>query len=45
MKTVGEGIESRAQRDFLLREGCEFGQGYLFSRPLPLAAVREFLGD
>jgi diguanylate cyclase (GGDEF)-like protein/PAS domain S-box-containing protein len=33
---VAEGIETNMQRDFLREEGCEIGQGYLFS--LPLAA-------
>ncbi len=31
---VAEGIETRMQRDFLEREGCPIGQGYLFSMPL-----------
>lgn len=31
---VAEGIETPLQRDFLEREGCPIGQGYLFSRPL-----------
>ena len=31
---VAEGVETEMQRDFLEREGCEIGQGYLFSRPL-----------
>lgn len=31
---VAEGIETEMQRDFLQREGCEIGQGYLFSMPL-----------
>lgn len=31
---VAEGIETEMQRDFLQREGCEIGQGYLFSKPL-----------
>lgn len=31
---VAEGIETEMQRDFLLREGCTIGQGYLFSMPL-----------
>lgn len=32
---VAEGIETEMQRDFLQREGCKIGQGYLFSKPLP----------
>ena len=31
---VAEGIETEMQRDFLQREGCATGQGYLFSIPL-----------
>jgi diguanylate cyclase (GGDEF)-like protein/PAS domain S-box-containing protein len=31
---VAEGIETEMQRDFLEREGCAIGQGYLFSMPL-----------
>lgn len=36
LKTVGEGIETTEQRAILQNLGCEFGQGYLFGRPLPL---------
>jgi len=31
---VAEGIETEMQREFLRREGCQVGQGYLFSMPL-----------
>lgn len=31
---VAEGIETEMQREFLQREGCRIGQGYLFSVPL-----------
>lgn len=37
MNIVGEGIELESQRDFLTKRGCNLGQGYLFSRPLPQA--------
>lgn len=37
IKVVGEGIETPAQRDILLAAGCDFGQGFLFARPLPPA--------
>jgi EAL domain-containing protein (putative c-di-GMP-specific phosphodiesterase class I) len=43
--TVAEGVENDAQRDYLLRTGCDATQGYGFSRPLPqdefLALLRE----
>ena len=41
--TIAEGIETEAQHDFLLRNGCIEGQGYLYSRPLPPDEVRHLL--
>jgi diguanylate cyclase (GGDEF)-like protein len=35
MTTVAEGVETRAQLDYLIREGCDESQGYLHSRPVP----------
>ncbi len=35
LKVVAEGVEKESQRDFLLGLGCEYGQGFMFSRPLP----------
>src|SRR5262245_18465123 len=32
---VAEGVETSAQRDFLLRKGCPVMQGFFFSRPVP----------
>jgi len=43
MKIVGEGIEEDSQRDFLTSRGCDLGQGYLFSRPLPQEKFMELL--
>ncbi|OHV38189.1 diguanylate phosphodiesterase [Pseudofrankia sp. EUN1h] len=40
---VAEGIERRAQRADLALLGCELGQGYLFARPAPLAALAPLL--
>jgi diguanylate cyclase (GGDEF)-like protein/PAS domain S-box-containing protein len=34
LKTVAEGVEGRAQGDFLRAEGCQIVQGFLYSRPL-----------
>lgn len=34
-RLVAEGIETKEQADFLNNLGCEMGQGYYYSRPLP----------
>lgn len=36
---VAEGVETEAQRRTLAEAGCEHAQGYLFSKPLPLAEL------
>jgi EAL domain-containing protein (putative c-di-GMP-specific phosphodiesterase class I) len=43
LQVVAEGVETAEQRDELARLGCGLGQGYLFSRPLPAAALTELL--
>ncbi|MDP2368883.1 EAL domain-containing protein [Rhodoferax sp.] len=40
LQTVGEGVETLQQRDFLRGAGCDLMQGFLFSRPL---APAEFM--
>jgi diguanylate cyclase (GGDEF)-like protein len=37
MSVVAEGVETQQQVDILKKLGCEFGQGYLFARPLTTA--------
>jgi EAL domain-containing protein (putative c-di-GMP-specific phosphodiesterase class I) len=34
IRVIAEGIETEQQRDLLIRAGCDFGQGFLFSKPL-----------
>jgi len=36
LEVVAEGVETEAQRDFLVARGCQLGQGWLFGRPAPL---------
>ena len=37
LSVIAEGIENRATADFLMKLGCEEGQGYFFGRPMPVA--------
>ncbi|MCU0586004.1 MAG: EAL domain-containing protein [Desulfobacterales bacterium] len=39
MSVVAEGIETPEQKAVLLEMGCDYGQGYLFARPMPKADV------
>jgi diguanylate cyclase (GGDEF)-like protein/PAS domain S-box-containing protein len=43
LAVIAEGVETEAQRDFLVHQGCRAYQGYLFSRPLPLDAFEDFV--
>ena len=42
-KVVAEGIETDEQLSYLKRSGCDMGQGYLFSRPLPADQLIAFI--
>jgi EAL domain-containing protein (putative c-di-GMP-specific phosphodiesterase class I) len=44
LTVIAEGAETQAQIDFLRREGCDEVQGYFYSRPIPAADVKTFLG-
>lgn len=35
LTVVGEGLETEAQREFLVKHGCDELQGYLLGRPGP----------
>jgi EAL domain-containing protein (putative c-di-GMP-specific phosphodiesterase class I) len=40
LDVVAEGVETEAQRDFLIQNGCEAFQGYLFGRPMPVEDLK-----
>jgi diguanylate cyclase (GGDEF)-like protein len=42
MPPHAEGIETEAQRKFLIRNGCHQGQGFLFSRARPAEEIPQF---
>ncbi len=46
IQCLAEGIETEAQLAFLREHGCQVGQGFLYSKPLPMAQFNALLtGD
>ena len=45
MLTTAEGVETEGQLEFLREHGCQEGQGYYFSRPLPASAFEAYLRE
>ncbi len=43
MKIIAEGVETLQERQFLQSVGCDFGQGFLFSKPVPHHEFSQFL--
>lgn len=43
LRVIAEGIETVEQLEFLRFHGCQDGQGFLLSRPLPVAEVERLL--
>ncbi len=43
LSVVAEGVETESQAAFLRACGCPAGQGYLYSRPQPAAAIEDWL--
>jgi EAL domain-containing protein (putative c-di-GMP-specific phosphodiesterase class I) len=42
LEPLAEGVETEQQRQFLVDHGCRYGQGFLFSRPLPTDQIKPF---
>ena len=43
LTVVAEGVETEEQAAFLLNEGCDLAQGYLYSKPVPAEAFHSLL--
>jgi diguanylate cyclase (GGDEF)-like protein/PAS domain S-box-containing protein len=43
LRVVAEGVETTAQQDLLRELGCEYGQGYLYAKPLDIMAYESML--
>ena len=45
LESTAEGVETESQRTWLLQNGYKYGQGYLFSRPMSVAAASHHLAN
>ena len=43
ISVIQEGVETEAQREFVMNLGCERIQGYLYSEPLPKERYEEWI--
>jgi diguanylate cyclase (GGDEF)-like protein/PAS domain S-box-containing protein len=43
LEVIAEGIETTEQRDLLINLDCDYGQGYLFSKPLNVSDFEQFM--
>lgn len=45
VKVIAEGVENETQLDFLRRHGCDYIQGFYFSKPLPQDEFEKLLDE
>lgn len=45
LNIVCEGVETKAQAEFLLGIGCDMAQGYFYARPMPLQDLNNYLNS
>jgi EAL domain-containing protein (putative c-di-GMP-specific phosphodiesterase class I) len=45
IQVIAEGVETSAQGQLLREIGCDFGQGFLYSKALPVGEFESLLAD
>jgi len=43
LKIIAEGVETEAQKDFMIENGCEYIQGFYYSKPIPMNEIKALL--
>ncbi|WP_319574818.1 EAL domain-containing protein [uncultured Desulfobacter sp.] len=43
MSTIAEGVETKGQIEFLIKEGCDMFQGFYYARPMPFEEFTAYL--
>jgi EAL domain-containing protein (putative c-di-GMP-specific phosphodiesterase class I) len=45
MRVIAEGIETESQLNILKNLGCDYGQGYLMSKPQPREVMEDLITE
>ncbi|MDE6776165.1 MAG: bifunctional diguanylate cyclase/phosphodiesterase, partial [Ruminococcus sp.] len=45
IKTIAEGIENKEQEEILRKAGCDYGQGYLYGKPMPAEELEKLFPE
>jgi EAL domain-containing protein (putative c-di-GMP-specific phosphodiesterase class I) len=43
LNVIAEGVENKAQQQYLISQGCASFQGYLFSKPIPINELESLI--
>jgi EAL domain-containing protein (putative c-di-GMP-specific phosphodiesterase class I) len=43
IETIAEGIETKGQAQILKKSGCDWAQGFLFGKPMPVDEFEQFV--
>jgi diguanylate cyclase (GGDEF)-like protein/PAS domain S-box-containing protein len=45
LQVIAEGIENKGQLEFLVDQGCDYGQGFYFSKPVSAEAILSYIAN